>query len=85
MQECSDRFFSLLESPPPPKNAILGTGKIMKQPVVVGEEITGRSIMYLCLSYDHRVIHGEVEVKVLQEVKKALESPERIFKRLDYE
>ena len=59
----------------PPESAILGMGKIMKQPVVDGEEITIRSMIYLSLSYDHRIIDGETAVKFLQEVKKALESP----------
>jgi len=57
-----------------PESAILGIGKIMKQPVVRGEEIAIRSMMYLCLSYDHRTIEGELAVKFLQEVKKSLES-----------
>ena len=60
----------------PPESAILGLGKIMKQPVVIGEEIAVRSMMYLCLSYDHRIIDGETAVKFLQEVKKNLESPQ---------
>jgi pyruvate dehydrogenase E2 component (dihydrolipoamide acetyltransferase) len=59
----------------PPESAILGLGKIMKQPVVVGEEMAIRSMMHLCLSYDHRIIDGETAVKFLQEVKRALESP----------
>ena len=59
----------------PPEGAILGLGKIMKQPVVIGEEIAIRSMMNLCLSYDHRIIDGETAVKFLQEVKRALESP----------
>lgn len=63
----------------PPESAILGMGKIMKQPVVRGEEITIRSMMYLSLSYDHRIIDGETAVKYLQEVKKALESPQNLL------
>ncbi len=59
----------------PPESAILGLGKIMKQPVVMGEEIAIRSMMHLCLSYDHRIIDGETAVKFLQEIKKTLESP----------
>jgi pyruvate/2-oxoglutarate dehydrogenase complex dihydrolipoamide acyltransferase (E2) component len=62
----------------PPESAILGLGKIMKQPVVIGEEIAVRSMMYLCLSYDHRIIDGETAVKFLQEVKKNLESPQAL-------
>jgi pyruvate dehydrogenase E2 component (dihydrolipoamide acetyltransferase) len=65
----------------PPESAILGLGKIMKQPVVIGEEVAIRSMMYLCLSYDHRIIDGETAVKFLQEVKKNLESPQGLLKR----
>jgi 2-oxoglutarate dehydrogenase E2 component (dihydrolipoamide succinyltransferase) len=59
----------------PPESAVLGMGKIMRQPVVNGEEVTIRSMIYLCLSYDHRIIDGETAVKFLQEVKKTLEAP----------
>ncbi len=59
----------------------MGAGEIMKQPVLVGEEITVRSIMYLCLSYDHRVIEGEVEVNIYREVNKAMKSPQDLFQR----
>jgi len=58
-----------------PESAILGMGKIMKQPVVRGDQIVIRSMMYLSLSYDHRVIDGEAAVSFLQKVKKGLESP----------
>lgn len=63
----------------PPESAILGMGKIMKQAVVIDERIAIRSMMYLCLSYDHRIIDGETAVKFLQEVKKALESPGKLL------
>ncbi len=59
----------------PPESAILGMGKIMKQPVVRDDQIVIRSMMYLSLSYDHRVIDGEAAVSFLQKVKKGLESP----------
>ncbi len=73
-------FGSLFFTPriSPPESAILGMGKIMKQPVVLGEEIAIRPMMYLCLSYDHRLIDGETAVKFLQEVKKVLESPKNL-------
>jgi pyruvate/2-oxoglutarate dehydrogenase complex dihydrolipoamide acyltransferase (E2) component len=54
-------------------------GKIMKQPVVRDDTIALRSMMFLCLSYDHRIIDGEQAVKFLQEVKKNLESPRVLF------
>jgi pyruvate dehydrogenase E2 component (dihydrolipoamide acetyltransferase) len=70
-------FGSLLFTPRinPPQSAIVGMGKILKQPVVRDDEIVIRSMMYLCLSYDHRHIDGETAVKFLQEVKEALQSP----------
>ena len=67
----------------PPESAILGMGKIMKQPVVRGEEIVIRSMMYLGLSYDHRIIDGETAVKFLQELKKTLESPRNLLHPLE--
>lgn len=63
----------------PPQSAILGMGKFMKQPVVVNDDITIRSMMYLSISYDHRIIDGETAVKFLQEVKKTLESPQNLI------
>lgn len=71
-------FGSLLFTPRinPPESAILGIGKIMKQPVVRDDQIVIRSMIYLCLSYDHRHIDGETAVKFLQAVKKFMESPE---------
>ena len=59
----------------PPESAILGMGKIMKQPVVREEQIVIRSMIYLSLTYDHRHIDGKTAVTFLQEVKKALETP----------
>ena len=63
----------------PPDSAILGMGKIMRQPVVINEAIAIRSMIYLSLSYDHRIIDGETAVKFLQEVKRALESPSALL------
>ncbi len=59
----------------PPESAILGMGKIMKQPVVRDDQIIIRSMIYLSLTYDHRHIDGETAVTFLQEVKKALQDP----------
>lgn len=58
-----------------PESAILGVGKIERKPVVINEEITIRSIMYLMTSYDHRIIDGASAVRFLQTVKKYLENP----------
>lgn len=57
-----------------PQSAILGIGAIHKAPAVVGESIEIRSLMYLSLSYDHRVIDGEPAVKFLSRIKKNLEN-----------
>jgi 2-oxoglutarate dehydrogenase E2 component (dihydrolipoamide succinyltransferase) len=54
----------------PPESAILGLGKILKQPVVREDQIVIRSMMYLALSYDHRIIDGEGAVSFLQKIKK---------------
>jgi 2-oxoglutarate dehydrogenase E2 component (dihydrolipoamide succinyltransferase) len=51
---------------------------------VRGEEIVVRSMMYLGLSYDHRIIDGETAVKFLQTVKKLLESPKKLLKTMDF-
>ncbi len=59
----------------PPEVAVLGIGKIVEQPVVLNGGIHIRAMMYLCLSYDHRVIDGETAVKFVQEIRMMLESP----------
>jgi pyruvate/2-oxoglutarate dehydrogenase complex dihydrolipoamide acyltransferase (E2) component len=66
----------------PPESAILGVGAIIKRPVVVENEITIRSIAYLCLSYDHRFIDGTPAVKFLQKIKQLLQDPESLIPRL---
>lgn len=60
----------------PPEAAILGVGAIVKRPVVVNDEIVIRHIMYLCLTYDHRIIEGFPAVRFLQRVRQLLEHPE---------
>ena len=59
----------------PPQNSILWMGRIAKAPVVRNDDIVIRSMMYLCLSYDHRIIMGAQAVRFLQVVKKNLENP----------
>ncbi|MCZ7661792.1 MAG: 2-oxo acid dehydrogenase subunit E2 [Thermoleophilia bacterium] len=59
----------------PPESAILGMGKIAKTPVVRDDQIVIRKMMYLCLTYDHRVVDGEHAVRFLQRVKALLEMP----------
>jgi 2-oxoglutarate dehydrogenase complex dihydrolipoamide succinyltransferase (E2) component len=58
-----------------PQSAILWMGKVMEAPVVREGQIVIRSMMYLCLSYDHRIIMGAQAVRFLQAVKKSLENP----------
>lgn len=74
-------FGSLLSTPilNPPQSAILGMHKIEKRPVVVGDEIVIRPMMYLALSYDHRLIDGEQAVTFLVRVKERLEDPSRLL------
>ena len=59
-----------------PEVAILGMGKVADTPVVRNGEIVVRKVMYLCLSYDHRVVDGAPAVQFLQAVKRRLEAPE---------
>jgi pyruvate/2-oxoglutarate dehydrogenase complex dihydrolipoamide acyltransferase (E2) component len=71
----SGSFGSLLFTPiiNYPEVAILGMGKVADTPVVRGSEIVVRKVMYLCLSYDHRVVDGAPAVQFLQAVKRVLE------------
>jgi len=59
----------------PPETAILGVGKVTEKPAVVNKEITVKPMMYLSLSYDHRVIDGAPAAQFLQKVKQYLENP----------
>jgi len=62
-----------------PQSAILWMGKVMETPVGRDGQIVIRSMMYLCLSYDHRIIMGAQAVRFLQVVKKNLENPDPLF------
>jgi len=77
-------FGSLLSTPilNPPQSAILGMHKIQERPVVEDGEIVIRPIMYLALSYDHRIIDGKDAVLFLVAVKDALEDPARMLLEL---
>jgi 2-oxoglutarate dehydrogenase E2 component (dihydrolipoamide succinyltransferase) len=70
-------FGSLLSTPilNPPQSAILGMHTIQKRPVVVNEQIAIRPMMYLALSYDHRLIDGREAVQFLVRVKECVENP----------
>jgi len=74
-------FGSLLSTPiiNPPQSAILGMHKIEKRPVVVGDDVVVRPMMYLAMSYDHRIIDGREAVTFLVRVKECIEDPQRIL------
>ncbi len=74
-------FGSMLSTPllNPPQSAILGMHNIKERPVVVDGNIVVRPIMYLALSYDHRIIDGKDSVLFLMAVKEALEDPARLL------
>ncbi|MCK0168165.1 2-oxoglutarate dehydrogenase complex dihydrolipoyllysine-residue succinyltransferase [Jannaschia sp. S6380] len=74
-------YGSLMSSPilNPPQSGILGMHKIQDRPMVVGGEIVIRPMMYLALSYDHRIVDGKGAVTFLVRVKEALEDPRRLL------
>lgn len=74
-------YGSLLSTPilNMPQSGILGMHKIEKRPVVVEDEIIIRPMMYVALSYDHRIVDGKGAVTLLKRVKEFVENPERIF------
>ena len=63
----------------PPQSAVLGMHNIIQRPVVVDGKVEIRPIMYLALSYDHRIIDGKEAVSFLKIVKESLEQPKRLF------
>ena len=65
-----------------PQSGVLGMHNIVSRPYVVNNEITIRPIMYLALSYDHRIIDGKEAVSFLKTVKENLEDPRRLFLNL---
>jgi 2-oxoglutarate dehydrogenase E2 component (dihydrolipoamide succinyltransferase) len=77
-------FGSLLSTPilNPPQSAILGMHKIQDRPLVVDGQIQIRPMMYLALSYDHRIIDGRDAVQFLVAVKDTLEEPTRLLLRI---
>ena len=74
-------FGSMLSTPiiNPPQSAILGMHNIVERPVAINGEVEIRPIMYLALSYDHRIIDGKESVGFLVKVKELLESPKDMF------
>ncbi|MGH8547431.1 MAG: 2-oxoglutarate dehydrogenase complex dihydrolipoyllysine-residue succinyltransferase [Methylococcales bacterium] len=77
-------FGSMMSTPilNPPQSAILGMHAIQERPVVENGEIVARSMMYLALSYDHRIIDGREAVQFLVSIKRSLEDPARLLLKL---
>ena len=74
-------FGSMMSTPiiNPPQSAILGMHNILERPMVVDGNIEARPMMYLALTYDHRIIDGRESVQFLISIKEALEHPERLL------
>ncbi|MCZ6487030.1 MAG: 2-oxoglutarate dehydrogenase complex dihydrolipoyllysine-residue succinyltransferase [Gammaproteobacteria bacterium] len=74
-------FGSMLSTPilNPPQSAILGMHSIMQRPVVIDGEIVIRPMMYLALTYDHRIVDGKEAVQCLVAIKNVLEDPTRLL------
>jgi 2-oxoglutarate dehydrogenase E2 component (dihydrolipoamide succinyltransferase) len=74
-------YGSLLSTPilNTPQSAILGMHKIEKRPVVIDDEVVIRPMMYVALSYDHRIVDGREAVTFLKRIKECVENPERIM------
>ena len=74
-------YGSMLSTPilNPPQSAVLGMHNIVQRPVAVNGNIEIRPVMYLALSYDHRIIDGKEAVSFLKIVKESLEQPKRLF------
>ncbi|HBG94143.1 MAG TPA: dihydrolipoamide succinyltransferase [Chromatiaceae bacterium] len=77
-------FGSLMSTPilNPPQSAILGMHKIQQRPVAVDGQVLIRPMMYLALSYDHRIIDGREAVQFLVTIKETLEDPARLLLRI---
>jgi 2-oxoglutarate dehydrogenase E2 component (dihydrolipoamide succinyltransferase) len=77
-------FGSLMSTPiiNPPQSAILGMHKIQERAMVVNGEIKVRPMMYIALTYDHRIIDGREAVQTLVSIKESLEDPARLLIQL---
>ncbi|WP_316354512.1 2-oxoglutarate dehydrogenase complex dihydrolipoyllysine-residue succinyltransferase [Candidatus Trichorickettsia mobilis] len=77
-------YGSLLSTPiiNPPQSGILGLHKTQERPVAIGGKVEIRQMMYIALSYDHRIIDGKEAVTFLIKVKEAIENPERLLLNL---
>ena len=74
-------YGSMLSTPilNPPQSAVLGMHNIVERPVVVNGNVEVRPVMYLALSYDHRIVDGKEAVSFLKIIKESLEQPKRLF------
>ena len=74
-------YGSMLSTPilNPPQSGVLGMHNIVERPMVIDGEIKIRPIMYLALSYDHRIVDGKESVSFLKSIKENLEDPRRLF------
>ena len=63
----------------PPQSGVLGMHNIVDRPIAIDGEVKVRPVMYLALSYDHRLIDGKEAVSFLKTVKENLEDPRRLF------
>ena len=74
-------YGSMLSTPilNPPQSAVLGMHNIVKRPVVIDGNVEVRPVMYLALSYDHRIVDGKEAVSFLKVIKESLEQPKRLF------
>jgi len=74
-------FGSMMSTPilNQPQSAILGMHAIQKRPMVVGDEIVARPMMYLAVTYDHRIVDGKEAVQFLVTIKEQLEDPSRLL------
>jgi 2-oxoglutarate dehydrogenase E2 component (dihydrolipoamide succinyltransferase) len=74
-------YGSMLSTPilNPPQSGILGLHAIKKRPVVVNDEIVIRPMMYLAMSYDHRIVDGSEAVTFLKRIVECIEHPERMM------
>ena len=66
----------------PPQSGVLGMHNIIERPIVKNGEIIIRPMMYLALSYDHRIVDGKEAVSFLKNIKDTLEEPKRLFLNL---
>ena len=74
-------YGSMLSTPilNPPQSAVLGMHNIVERPVAINGNVEARPVMYLALSYDHRIVDGKEAVSFLKIIKESLEQPKRLF------